>query len=200
MNRIADFKSLHQGKNLFVLASGPSLAELDLAPLRRRIVMGLNRSFLLYPETHYHCAMDERLFDAYPQELRAQRILFTLAGRPFGIGLPLLGSDGFSFDLEQGIYSGWTIAYFGLQIAVYMGFRKVFYLGLDLKNRGSITHFFGPDFHSAQHEQTEYPRMRRMFCHAANLLAARDVAIYNCSAESTLECFPKVSYEWAIGQ
>ena len=79
---------------------------------------------------------------------------------------------------------------FGLQIAGYMGFRKIFYLGQDLKDRGSITHF-----HSAHDEQTEYPRMRKMFCHAANLLAARDVAVYNCSAESTLECFPKVSYE-----
>ena len=63
MKKISDFKNVHEGKRLFILASGPSLATLDLTPLRRRMVMGLNRSALLYPDTHYHSTMDQRLFD-----------------------------------------------------------------------------------------------------------------------------------------
>ena len=82
MNKISDFKDIHRGKRLFILASGPSLESLDLTPLRRRIVMGLNRSFLAYPDTYYHCAMDGRLFDEYEDLLRKTRYLFILETAP----------------------------------------------------------------------------------------------------------------------
>jgi len=196
--KITDFKGLHEGKRVFILASGVSLKDLDLTPLKRRMVIGLNRSALLYPDTHYHCTMDRRLFDLYPEELKETRYLFTLEGNPWGVGLNLLGAEGFSRDLEEGIYSGYTVAYFALQLAVYMGFKEIYYLGLDLGHHSGNTHFFGYDFHSRGHEEIEFPRMRRMLTFAAELLAKTDVDVYNCSPESTLNCFPKVSYEHAI--
>jgi len=198
LTKISDFKNLHDGKRLFVLASGPSLGTLNLEPLRRRIVMGLNRSFLLFPETHYNCTMDHRLFDLYPEPLRQTRYLFTLEDRPWGIPIKLLGSEGFSWDLEAGIYSGYTIAYFALQMAVYMGFQEIVYLGLDLKHKDGNTHFFGPDFHSQSHEQTEFPRMLRMLESGARTLATPGVKLFNCSPVSDLKGFHKVSYDYAI--
>ena len=42
--------------------------------------------------------------------------------------------------------------------------------------------------------------MRKMLNYAAELLAGRDIEVFNCSPASTLECFPKVSFEWAIEQ
>ena len=198
MASIGDYRNLHRGKRLFILASGTSLNHLDLAPLSRRLVMGLNRSALLFPDTHYHCTMDQRLFDEHEPALRRTRCLFALAGRPFGVPLRLLGATSFSWDLEAGIYSGYTVSYFALQLAVYMGFTQVFYLGLDLKHSGSDTHFFGRDFHSRDHEQTEFPRMRQMLSYGAQALESRGVQVFNCSPVSTLECFPKVSYEWAL--
>ena len=79
---IKNFKGVHRGKRLFIMASGPSLNDLDFTPLSRRLVMGLNRSVLLYPDTHYHCTMDQRLFDRYGDKLRRTRYLFTIEGRP----------------------------------------------------------------------------------------------------------------------
>jgi len=198
--KISDYRNLHEGKRLFILSSGPSLATLDLSPLRRRLVMGLNRSALLYPDSHYHCTMDERLFVEFPDMLKTTRCLFTFEERPFGVPLKLLGADGFSDDLTQGIYSGYTVSYFGLQVAVYMGFKQIFYLGLDLRNQKDKTHFFGHDFHSRTHDDSEYPRMRRAFESVAAPLAERGIEIYNCSPCSTLTCFKQVSFEWAISQ
>ena len=111
---ISDFKDLHRDKDVFILASGPSLRQMDLTPLRRRIAIGLNRSSLIFPETLYHCTMDERLFADYHEVLRKSRYLFTLENRPFGIPIRLLGSEGFSYDLNEGIYSGYTVTYFAL--------------------------------------------------------------------------------------
>ncbi len=197
-SKMKAFKDIHQGKRLFILASGPSLSKVDFEPLRRRMVMGLNRSALLFPDTHYHCTMDQRLFDEHPDVLRQTRYLFTLKGRPWGTPLSLLGSEGFSWDLEQGIYSGYTVSYFALQVAVYMGFSEIFYLGLDLRHESGKTHFFGNDFYSRNHEQTEFPHMRKMLNYGARVLEGHNVKVFNCSPLSDLECFPKVSYEHAL--
>jgi hypothetical protein len=195
---IEQFKGVHKGKRLFILASGPSLSTLDLEPLKRRLVMGLNRSFMVFPDTHYHCTMDRRLFDLHAEPLRRTRYLFTIPGCPWGTPLGLLGSEGFSRDLKEGIFSGYTISYFAIQVAVYMGFEQIFILGLDLKHKGAVTHFFGRDFHSRNHESTEFPRMKKMLCQAALELKGSGVQVYNCSPDSSLECFPKMSYEEAI--
>lgn len=197
-DKISDFKDLHKNKNCFILSSGPSLKEIDLTPLQRRITIGLNRSFLAYPETHYSCVFDYRLFDMYPDEIKKARYLFTLEDRPMGIPLHLNGAEGFSFDLEKGIYSGYTISYFALQLAVYMGFQNIFFLGLDLKNAEKDTHFFGHDHHSRDHEKTEFPKMRKSFESIAPTLKAKEINVYNCSPVSSLECFPYLSYSEAI--
>ena len=200
MKLIKDFKHIHEGKRLFILASGPSLNSIDLSRLERKIVMGMNRSFLSFPQTHYHCVMDHRLFQLYEKELRDTRYLFTLQDRPWGIPLELLGSEGFSWDLEKGVYSGYTISVLALQVAVYLGFKEIFFLGLDLQHEGAKTHFFGTDFHSQKHEATEFPKMQKMLTYAAHMLCDSDVRVFNCSPVSTLTCFQKMSYEQAISR
>lgn len=199
-DKVGDFKNLHEGKSVFILASGPSLAKANLEPLRRRIVIGLNRSSLIYPDTHYHCTMDERLFHEYEEVLKKSRYMFTLENRPFGIPIKLLGSEGFSRDLTQGVYSGYTVSYLALQLAVYMGFKRVFYVGLDLKHQQGQTHFFGKDPVSENHENTEFPKMIRMLQSAVEELTDSGIRVFNCSPDSNLDCFERVSLEWAIEQ
>ena len=198
MGQIPKYKGLHTGKKLFILASGTSLASHDLSLLKNKMVMGLNRSILIYPAPYYQCVFDHRLFDLFHDALKKTRQLFTLEDRPFGQSIKLLGGDGFSWDMEEGIYSGYTISYFALQLAVYMGFKKVFFLGLDLKHDGPKTHFFGQDPQTVNHEQTEFPKMQKMLSFGANTLASSDVEVYNCSPISTLEGFPKISYQDAL--
>ena len=194
MDHISYYKNLHQGKNLFILASGPSLNDLDLSLLKNKIVMGLNRSILVYPTPYYQCVFDYRLFDLYLDSLKSVRQLFTLEGRPLGLPLKLLGGEGFSTDLEEGIYSGYTISYFALQVAVYMGFKRIFFLGLDLKHNGPKTHFFGQDPQTMNHEETEFPRMKKMLDFGAQTLANTDIEVFNCSPTSNLDSFKKLSY------
>ncbi|MFT4579760.1 MAG: hypothetical protein ACI9UO_002607 [Nitrospinales bacterium] len=194
MGQISTFKDLHAGKKLFILASGTSLASHDLSLLKNKIVMGLNRSILVYPEPYYQCVFDHRLFDLYHDGLKKARQLFTLEDRPFGQPIKLLGGDGFSWNLEEGIYSGYTISYFALQLAVYMGFKKIFFLGLDLKHDGPKTHFFGQDPQTINHENTEFPRMMTMLQQGANVLADTGIEVYNCSPISTFNAFPRMDF------
>ena len=199
-DKIGDFKNIHEGKNVFILASGPSLAQANLIPLGLCIVIGLNRSSLIFPDTRYHCTMDERLFHEYEEVLKKSRYMFTLENRPFGIPMKLLGSEGFSRDLTQGLYSGYTVSYLALQLAVYMGFVNIFYVGLDLKHQPGQTHFFGKDSVSENHENTEFPKMIRMLSRASSELTESKIRVYNCSPDSNLYCFERVSLEGVIEQ
>lgn len=198
MDSVTEFKGLHRGKRVFILASGPSLKDLDLDRLQHRIVIGLNRSVLVYPETHYHCVFDDRLFTDFGDAFRASRFLFTLENRPFGIPMKLLGAEGFSWDLAEGIYSGYTISYFAMQLAAYMGFQQIIYLGLDLRHREGETHFFGQDYRSRTHESTEFPRMAKMLTRGVQALSEKGVEVFNCSPLCTLDCFKKISFDDAI--
>ena len=81
-----------------------------------------------------------------------------------------------------------------------MGFKRIFYVGLDLKHKGRQTHFFGRDRVSKNHEQTEFVKMTRMLGHAAKVLADREIHVFNCSPVTTLGCFPRVSLDWALKQ
>lgn len=197
---IADLNNLHDGKRVFIMASGSSINEYDLTLLKSRIVMGLNRSFLVWPNSYYHCVFDHRLFEEYETELQQTRFLITLENRPWGIPVKLLGSEGFSWDLTEGIYSGYTIAFFALQLAVYLGFKEIFYLGLDLGHHKGDTHFFGKDYHSLNHEHTEFPKMRRSFERFASKLAQSGIEVRNCSPISTLKCFEYLNFEEAIAR
>ena len=195
---IRKFKGLHAGKRVFILASGPSLGRHDLSGLNRRIVIGLNRSFFVYPESYYHCCMDQRLFDLHPESLKKTRHLFTLEGRPWGLAMKLLGAEGFSDELTEGVYSGYTISYVAMQVAHYLGFNEVIFLGLDLKHEQGKTHFFGSDFNSRNHETTEFPRMQRMLEYGAAELTRRGVRVVNCSPISDLRGFERITFEEAI--
>ena len=153
---------------------------------------------MAHENSYYHCVFDYRLFDEYPEELKKARYLFTLEERPFGIPLQLIGTNGWSWDLEKGIYSGYTISYFALQLAVYMGFKEIYFLGLDLKNELDQTHFFGTDHHSSSHDTTAFPKMRESFEFIAPVLKEKGIKVYNCSPISTLKCFPYMDYNLAI--
>jgi hypothetical protein len=103
-----------------------------------------------------------------------------------------------SWDLTKGIYSGYTISYLALQLAVYMGFKEIVYLRLDLKHQEKKTHFFGADFHSRDHETTEFLKMRRMLERGAATLEGTGIRVFNCRATSDLACFARITYEAAL--
>lgn len=187
---LASFRNRHRGRRMFIAASGPSLAGVDAELLRRELVLTVNDALIKFPHARYAAIMDSRKLHELHGELLRVDSVFTLAGNSFGVEIPLLGTEGFSFDLEQGIYSGYTTAYFALQIALHMGVREIYYLGLDLGNTSRQSHFFGSRPLQDRDRPDVYARMRRAFEGMADTLGSMGVAVYNCSPVSALKCFP----------
>ena len=75
--------------------SGRLLGLILLAAVGGRVMaMGLNRSFLAWPDAYYPCVCDHRRFEEYEPELKKVRCVLTLAGRPWGSPVRLLGGVG----------------------------------------------------------------------------------------------------------
>jgi hypothetical protein len=197
MSDITDFKGRHQGEKIFILSPCSSLRKLNLNSLAGQIVLGLNRSALFYPDAYYQCTMDIDLLEKSPEMFSGANHLFTPEGCAIGVPLKMLGAEGFSQNLEAGVYSGYSISYLVLQIVAYMGFSDVYYLGLDLR-RHEEDQFFGTENYSGRLGRPQFPWLRKMFEYAAQVLKAADVRVYDCSPASGLDCFPKITFDRAL--
>lgn len=142
---LESFRNKHAGERCFVIANGPSLATMDLSPLRKEVTFGMNRLYLIREKMGflptYHSVINDLVLEQFTSEIAelpttkfvswSQRHLFA---NPPGLHYlrPYMSiEDKFSYDLTKGIYSGGTVTYATLQLAYYMGFKEVYLVGLD---------------------------------------------------------------------
>lgn len=144
--RLQDFIQKHQGQRCFILGNGPSLAKMDLSPLKNEITFGLNRIYLLFdalPFTPtYYVSVNELVLEQFSSEIAAlsmpkflnwnSRKHFVCSDK--GVHFLRLGlslRDRFNFDIEKKFYSGGTVTYVAMQLAYIMGFSEVILIGVD---------------------------------------------------------------------
>ncbi len=199
MSNVLDFKNIHKGEKIFILSPCPSRSSLNLDCLAGQIILGLNRPNLFCPDAYYQCTMDIDLLERSPGMFSSARHLFTPEGSAIGIPLKILGAEGFSQNLEVGVYSGYSISYLALQLAVYMGFSDIYYLELDLRWHED-DQFLGTEYDSGKFGHMQFPWLRKMFEYAAQVLKDTGVNVYNCSQVSDLDCFPKVTFDKALAK
>lgn len=149
--KVKAIRNIHQDKRCFIIGNGPSLAYSDLEQLHRHneICFGVNRIYLAYPHTSwrpdYYVAVDHVLIrkdSAKILQLKGTKFIrhsykfvedwegngiYEFKGLTYPPGNPQL-----SFDMCQGVYMGQTVVYDTIQIALYMGFREIYLLGVDM--------------------------------------------------------------------
>lgn len=197
---LAYYRNRHEGGRVFIVASGPSLSDVEPERLRNEHTIAINDALLRFPKTRYAAVMDSRKLHELHEPLLEVETLFTLRGNSYGVEIDLLGTEGFNLELENGIYSGYTTAYFSLQIALYMGFRDIYYLGLDLGNTSDKSHFFGSRSLQDRDRPEVYAKMRQSFENIADTVAELGAKVYNCSPVSELKCFPYRSLDDALSE
>lgn len=115
---------------------------------------------------------------------------------------PADGRVGFSWDIRRGVFSGQTIAYAALQIAVWLGFRRIFLLGLDLGgDRGPVHFYENAGASQPTRLDDDYgPYILPAFTLAGELLRAKGLEVYNLSPTSRLPdaVIPKLSLTEAL--
>lgn len=145
-SRLDWLRDRHRGERCVIVANGPSLNAMDLAPLRRETVIGLNKIHLGLPRFGFHprylVAVNPKVLSQSAREIAEMacvKFLAEGAARAAGFEEDALtyfidtGNTArrFSGDLARGIHEGWTVTHCALQIAYFLGFTDVLLIGLD---------------------------------------------------------------------
>jgi hypothetical protein len=226
--KLKKFKDIHKGERCFIIGNGPSLKIEDLDKLKNEYTFAANKIYVAFEETDwrptYYCIQDFRLimleFESITQKTDAK--FKFIAGNPLILKNIHLNDwiyffidnrspfylharyPSFSEDISRQIFEGSTVTYANIQLAVYMGFKEIYLLGVDHNysmDSGSKNYF--SDKYMANRNWAEYnpphTEYSTLAYEAARQYAEHNaIKIYNATRGGKLEVFERVNFDKII--
>lgn len=232
-DKLKKFKNIYCNERCFIIGNGPSLRIEDLDKLKNEKTFAANKIYDLYKYTKwrpsFYCASDILMVEQIKDEfddiardaeniflpiveysdyiLRSEKLnLFELKYIPFYPNMPK-----FSENIDEQVFEGWTITYNMLQIAVYMGFKKIYLLGVDhnysiekkfdgsiIKNDCLSDHAKGMEEiknHILDKRPPEIYKFELSYKSAKAYGDANGIEIYNATRGGKLEIFPRIDFD-----
>ncbi len=151
---IQKYHGIHDRQRCFIVANGPSLLKTNLELLEDEITFGMNRIYLNFERSSfrptYHIVVNELILEQSANEIAVLDMpKFLNWNRRSYYGKPdsrttyikskMAIKDSFQFNLTRPMVVGATVTFVALQLAYYMGFQKVYLIGLDhnYKDKGT---------------------------------------------------------------
>lgn len=145
-NRLERLRNRHRGDRAVIVCNGPSLNRVNFNMIRKEHVFGLNKIYLgfkkfkFYPK--YFVAVNKHVIEQSSSSIKDLKCInFIPPAEGISSGLTEtvfthwikadLPGLGFSKDICNGVYQGWTVTYAALQIAYFMGFHTIAIIGMD---------------------------------------------------------------------
>ena len=213
------YKNIHSSGRCFLIGNGPSLTEKDLDKIyeNKVISIGCNKINMIFTKTRwrpeYYVVGDSLVWDEEKDNIKNDIKYFvrkiTSDVKPDYCGNVQLyyakfenyypGYPTFSDDMTKGVYGGRTVMYDMLQIAVYMGFKEIYLLGVDFSwgEDGRDTHFC-KDYMNDDlvRDGMKYKEEERhAYISAKNYADAHGIKIYNATRGGHLDVFEKVNFD-----
>jgi len=200
-------------KEIYIIGGGPSLTGFDFNSLKNKDTITVNKSILDVPDPNYFITVDytflrklkvsksrftsidtTKIFVAdfhfpFIQEKNG-RIVDTRIGliydlQDFNMIIKAKQTSGIGYeykDFRTGINSG----YCALQLAVLLGYKKIYLLGIDL-NKELITHYHGGYGEKPAVFNTRVPNYLQEFKHGLKQIKQdNQVEVFSCSPISAL--------------
>lgn len=225
MASAAPYQDSEKGRIGVLIGNGPSLATLDLRRFAPHATIGCNKLFLMdrryrFRPTHY--VLEDRLVidDSAEALANYQGSIRWLPIDRFGRNdadayYPLWrsypGYPQFSFHFLDDVYTGWSVLYVMLQLAVFLGVRRIVLVGVDGIKTLPPVQFAGPVATSLGHDTDHFDsayygagsrfhapepaKVHAAYSHAAARLAEQGIDIVNATPETTVESFPRAELE-----
>lgn len=217
-------RNRYAGQRCVIMGNGPSLGEMDLAPLRAEYTWGLNRIYLLFDRLGFTptflVAVAAPVLEQFGPELldtpcqkffniEASRHIDRLPPDVVYFGSRLTNPH-FAIDpVPFGVYEGWTVTYVAMQLAYHLGFTKVALVGVDHRFRdtgppgtlvtsgGADRDHFDPGYFGAGVKWFTADLERSEIAYRlANLAYWRSGRrIFDATVGGALDVFPKLSLE-----
>lgn len=212
--KIKSLEKQFVGKRCFIIANGPSLkmSDLDMLYEKNEFCIGMNRIFESFSNTLWrpdlYLCNDILFINEFYEKISNMDVKMKFIGdmcneNPNRIPSFHLVCPGrfcekipFSSDVSHVCYDGGTITYTCLQFATYMGFSKIYLLGVDFTNMiagQSGNHFYKEE---AVHNNPTYPDFcLKSYRTAKKYADTHGIKIYNATRGGKLEVFPRVNFD-----
>lgn len=237
--RLESLRGIHTDDRCFIIGNGPSLSVSDLESLHNEITFASNRIYEFFGKTvwrpsYWVCSDNYVLLDSMDSisEMKntscfvsatapsskgvlSDKVSFFLERNKYRIDLfrediKIL----FSEDISKGVEFGGTVTFCAIQIAVYMGFKKIYLLGVDhnysrtynsdgkLQIDTSVKDY--PDEMKVENPDKYTPYTvhvaTRAYTIANDYCVTNGIEIYNATRGGKLEAFPRISLEEILMQ
>lgn len=216
--KLRGLKNTHVGERCFIVSTGPSLTIEDLEKLENEITFSMNSVIMAFDETSwrptFYGIQDEYVCKKMMPLIKKYNVnnilIGSLAAKYFDLGdeaieypLDLMNAKmpfgkhktKFSDDCFLRVYDGHSVTYSMLQIAVYMGFKKIYLLGNDCSYFGDKKHFREHGIIDSKGLDGSQERLFISFEEARKFSEAYGIEIFNATRGGALEIFPRVDLD-----
>ncbi len=225
-SRIETLRNRHHGERVVLVANGPSLNDMDLSFLQREIVFGMNKIFLgfkqfnFYPR--YYVAVNQKVIEQSSDQIKAMNCVKFISRHSEKI-VPenaltyhintLSPPTRFCHNISLGVHEGWTVTYAALQIAYYLGFKKVIIIGMDHRYKydgapneahkmdGPDPNHFAPDYFGGGQnwDNPDLAHSEDSYCIARAEYEKDDRQIIDTTIDGACTIFEKADYRQIFG-
>ncbi|MEM8668657.1 MAG: hypothetical protein AAGG48_14145 [Planctomycetota bacterium] len=224
-SRLVSFKDKHKGEDCFIVGNGPSLNKMDLSVLSGRHLFGMNKIHLIFERVRldlsYHVSVNPLVIEQSRQDFQGLGCPSFLsinnwpADEPYDDDFYYLYTNGSPFCFRKTIldriHEGWTVTFVAMQLAYFMGFQRLFLIGVDHNfkvdgdpnekqvlegddvNHFAPNYFGGKEWHLPDLEASETAYQLARFHYSR---AGRQ--IFDATVDGKLTVFPKVPFADAV--
>lgn len=182
------------------IATGASLTQQDVNYIKGSFdVIAIKEAIMLAPWATYMYACDDDYWLNHG-------LKHKFKGRKYSIKTPSLdGLDIIQLPYELGavwgdrktIATGGNSGFQAIGLAHILGYRRVLLLGYDMQSKDNQTHFWdGVSWRSFRPHN--YKGWLQHFKNAAPLIKNCGIEVINCTRDTALDCFPKMSIQDAV--
>lgn len=232
-------KNKFKGKRVFLIGNGPSLNKTPLYLLKDEYIMCFNRFHIMLErlnwQPNFYATVDNLVLSDMVDEIddvllkteyvflpdvhfRGQQYYKKIGDREKIYWLKQVFGQGFSAELPK-VYPGGSVIYEGFQILNYLGFKDIYFLGVDMNfkihdtaksissNETDIisqgdddpNHFdpryFGKNKRYHQPEEYIVKYIIQNLEYLSKVMSKHNMNIVNVGYDSKVSCFPKKNFE-----
>lgn len=230
--KIEEFKNAYQGKRCFFVGNGPSLKAEDLTLLHQNdeITFAFNRIYNIFEKTPwrptFYISQDEKMLKGCLENVNNMEMNFKFIPIQMDwyynlkvknvVSFNIVAQDVdnpekflFTDDAAKCIYNSSTGMYTAAQLAAYMGFKEIYFIGVDhhfqisMNNKGEIVvdntvkDYFS-DKYNEDKKDLYIPNTEKStltYIAMKKHCEARNIAVYNATRGGKLEVFPRVDFD-----
>ncbi len=224
-DKIEVLKDKYKGRRCFVVATGPSLRVEDLELLNDEITISMNHIHYCYSRTKWRPNFFfygdfAGLKESYEKskvvlgnEAKEYSIFSKQCKRYINLNENVIlcninwlnhwyngNSNLFKYNpnLLWGFYDFYTATITCIQLAMYMGIKEIYLLGVDCNYQGKAKHFYSKEDSKIDESDNVTNSMIRGYIAMKNFADKYGVKIYNATRGGKLEVFPRVEFDEVI--